>query len=439
VQGIYKQTIKRMKYLVEFKSWNEETPINEQNSSDYVWGFKANDKYASGTSKVGFADMITYNNYKKDGDLLAKGLTRDMSLLDWMSTEGFNKCEKRVLKLVADDQSRSALEGFKEKFPDKYAMFIVYATHDPIPNRDYNDQPVDKNSPLDLGKNLKIYATDLYNNLETTGTSGESTDPNPTNTPPIVYPAVKIEIPQDIDTSDFFEFNSWTLSDKFKKWLTDNVINPSKETISKLNPPEGKPKSYLNSLKITTSSSTIPNGVSPEDKKKHTFAELSDLRSESAIKYLKEELAKLGVLIDADTKIEKSTKGTNAGKKSTIAYASQPIGTDLTGTSGEEWDKTDANKQELKKYQRVEIEAGIIFNNTKKAEPVKGAETKQEPVKVDPKKPIEVKEKAFFVSITGDEKWRPRFRLPSINIDLGRIFKFQSKRNWGSTKCPKFK
>jgi hypothetical protein len=217
------------------------------------------------------------------------------------------------------------------------------------------------------------------------------------------------------------------------------VINPSKETISKLNPPEGKPKSYLNSLKITTSSSTIPNGVSPEDKKKHTFAELSDLRAESAIKYLKDELAKLGVLIDADTKIEKSTKGTNTGKKSTVAYASQPIGTDLTGTSGEEWDTTDANKQTLKKYQKVEIEAGIIFNDTKKTEPVKGAETKPEPLKIDPKKPIEVKEKAFFITITGDEKWRPNFTIPKIpKLRLVEIFKFKSKRNWGSTKCPKF-
>lgn len=426
-----------MKYLVEFKSWNDGNPINEQNSSDYIWGFKANDAGASGISKVGFESLKSFNLYKEDGYPLAKGLTKNMSLLDWMNTDGFAKCEERVLKLVADDQSRSALEGFKEKFPEKYAMFIVYATHDQLP-KDYKDRPVDRNSPLDLGKNLKIYATDLYNNLGTPAASGEPKDPNSSNTPPIVYPAVKIEIPQDIDTSDFFEFNSWTLSDKFKKWLTDNVINPSKETISKLNPPDGKPKSYLNSLKITTSSSTIPNGVSPEDKKKHTFAELSDLRAESAIKYLKEELAKLGVLIDADTKIEKSTKGTNIGKKSTIAYASQPIGTDLTGTSGEEWDKTDANKQELKKYQRVEIEAGIIFNNTKKAEPVKGAETNPEPVKVDPKKPIEIKEKAFFVTITGNEKWRPQFKFSGFNLDLGRIFKFESKRNWGSTKCFKF-
>ena len=109
-------------------------------------------------------------------------------------------------------------------------------------------------------------AVDFYNNLETPGTPGESTDPKSSDTPPTLYPEVKIEIPQDIDTSDFFEFNSWTLSEKFKTWLSENVINPSKEAISKLNPPEGKPKSYLNSLKVTTSSSTIPNGVSRSSK-----------------------------------------------------------------------------------------------------------------------------------------------------------------------------
>lgn len=427
-----------MKYLVEFKLWNDKSAINEQESAYYIWGFKANDADASGAGKFGFESLKGFNNYREGGYPLAKGLTKDMSLLDWMGTEGFDKCEKRVLDIVADDESRTALENFKEKFPEKYAMFIVFATHDKFP-REYKDDPVQRNAPLDLGKKPKIYAADFYNNYEDLLKPGESTDPKSSDTPPIVYPAVKIEIPQEVDTSDFFEFNSWTLSDKFKKWLTDNVINPSKETISKLNPPDGKPKSYLNSLKITTSCSTIPNGVSPEDKKKHTFAELSDLRAESTIKYLKEELAKLGVLIDADTKVEKSTKGTNAGKKSTVAYASQPIGTDLTGTSGEEWDTTDANKQELKKYQKVEIEAGIIFNDTKKPEPVKGAETKPEPIKVDPKKPIEVKEKAFFVTITGDEKWRPTFTIPKMpKLRLGEIFKFKSKRNWGSTKCPKF-
>jgi hypothetical protein len=427
-----------MKYLVEFKSWNDENPINEQVDPYYVWGFKANDQDASGTSKVGFSSLKSYNNYKAEGYPLAKGLTKDMSLLDWMNTEGFTDCEERVLKIVGDDQSKTALEGFKEKFPEKYAMFIVYATHDKLP-KDYKGEPVDRKAPLDLGKNVKIYAADFYNNRETPGAPGESTDPKSSDTPPILYPEVKLEIPQDIDTSDFFEFNSWTLSEKFKTWLTENVINPSKEAISKLNPPEGKPKSYLNSLKVTTSSSTIPNGVSPEDKKKHTFAELSDLRAESTIKYLKEELAKIGVLIDGDTKIEKSTKGTNTGKKSTVAYASQPIGTDLTGTSGEEWDKTDANKQVLKKYQKVSIETGIIFNDTKKGEPVKGAETKPEPIKVDSKKPIEVKEKAFFVTITAGKK--PKFKFPKIGLDIdwNRIFyRLENKRNWGSTKCFKF-
>lgn len=428
-----------MKYLVEFKAWSDPDSINEQSDAHYVWGFKANDKDAGGAGKFGFESMGVFDNYRASGEYpSAKGLTKDMSLLDWMKTEGFAKCEKRVLKAVADDSSRTVLENFKEKFPDKYAMFIVFATHDKFP-REYKDDPVQRTAPLDLGKQAKVYAADFYNNQEIPEIPGESTDPKSSDTPPIVYPAVKIEIPQEVDTSDFFEFNSWTLSDKFKKWLTDNVIAPSKEAISKLDPPEGKPKSYLNSLKITTSCSTIPNGISPEDKKKHTFAELSDLRAESTIKYLKEELAKLGVLIDADTKIEKSTKGTNAGKKSTVAYASQPIGADLTGTSGEEWDTTDAKKQELKKYQKVEIEAGLIFNDTKKMEPVKGAETKPEPVKVDPKKPIEVKEKAFFLTITGDEKWKPIFtpgRVPRLR--LGEIFKFKSKRNWGSFKCFKF-
>ena len=86
----------------------------------------------------------------------------------------------------------------------------------------------------------------------------------------------------------------------------------------------------------------------------------------------------------------------------------------------------------------VQIDAGLIFNNTKKVEPVKGAETKPEPTKAEPQKPIVVKEKAFFVTITGDEKWKPKFTFPSFNLGLGEIFKFKSKKNWGSVKCFKF-
>ena len=428
-----------MKYLVEFKSWDGASAINEQVDPSYSYGFKANDTDAVGDNKHGFNGLKSFYSYLADGTIKVEGLEPDMKLTDWMETEGFKNCEDKVLEIAYDgDNTVEALAKFKETFPEKYAMMIAWANHKKF-GKEYKGDPASRYSPLGIGRKSVVYAADFYTGYEKPGVPAKTTEGQPSSVPPIVYPAAKIEIPKDIDTSDFFEFNSWTLSDKFKTWLTDNVINPSKEAISKLNPPAGKPKSYLNSLKVTTSSSTIPNGISPEDKKKHTFAELSDLRAESTIKYLKEELAKLGVLIDADTKIEKSTKGTNAGKKSTVAYASQPIGTDLTGTSGEEWDKTDANKEVLKKYQKVEIEAGIIFNNTKPAEQVKGAETKPDPVTTEPKKSTIVKEKAFFVTISAEDQTVWKFRWPSINLNLGSIFKFKSKRNWGSTKCPKFR
>lgn len=428
-----------MKYLVEFKSWEDDNVLNEQVSAEYAYGFKANDADASGADKSGFAGLKPFYAYLADGTIKVEGLEPTMKLTAWMETEGFKNCENKLLSIVAKNaySTKEALSKFKETFPEKYAMMIAWANHEKFGN-EYKDEPVSRYSPLGLGRKSRVHAADFYTGYETPGVPKETTTEEPANTPPILYPAAKIEIPQDIDTSDFFEFNSWTLSEKFKTWLTENVINPSKEAISKLNPPDGKPKSYLNSLKVTTSSSTIPNGVSPEDKKKHTFAELSDLRAESTIKYLKEELAKIGVLIDGDTKIEKSTKGTNTGKKSTVAYATQPIGTDLTGTSGEEWDKTDANKEVLKKYQKVAIETGLIFNDTKKIEPVKGAETKPEPVTTAPKKSTVVKEKAFFVTITAVDQDVWKFTFPKIRLNLGSIFRFENKRNWGSTKCIKF-
>ena len=428
-----------MKYLVEFKSWEGDNFLNEQVSSEYAYGFKANDTDASGADKFGFAGLKPFYSYLADGTIKVEGLEPTMKLTAWMETEGFKNCENKLMSMVFknDRKTKDALSNFKTTFPEKYAMMIAWANHEKL-GKEYKDDPVSRYSPLGLGRKSRVHAADFYTGFEAPGVPKETSTGEPESTPPILYPEVKIEIPQDIDTSDFFEFNSWTLSDKFKAWLTDNVINPSKDAISKLNPPDGKPKSYLNSLKVTTSSSTIPNGVSPEDKKKHTFAELSDLRAESTIKYLKDELAKIGILIDGDTKIEKSTKGTNAGKKSTVAYANQPVGTDLTGTSGEEWDKTDANKQALKKYQKVSVEAGLIFNDTKKIEPVKGAETKPTPGTTEPKKSTVVKERAFFVTITDESKgWK--FKLPKLNIDWNMLFyKLESKRNWGSTKCFKF-
>jgi hypothetical protein len=429
-----------MRYLVEFKSWEDDNALNEQVSAEYAYGFKASDTDASGADKSGFAGLKAFYSYLADGTIKVEGLEPTMKLTAWMKTEGFKNSENKLLSIVYrndNNKSKNALAKFKETFPEKYAMMIAWANHEKF-GKEYKDEPVTRYSPLGLERKSVVYAADFYTGYETPGVPKETSEGEPENVPPILYPAAKIEIPQDIDTSDFFEFNSWTLSEKFKTWLTENVINPSKEAISKLNPPEGKPKSYLNSLKVTTSSSTIPNGVSPEDKKKHTFAELSDLRAESTIKYLKEELAKIGVLIDGDTKIEKSTKGTNAGKKSTVSYASQPVGTDLTGTSGEEWDKTDANKEVLKKYQKVAIETGLIFNDTKRVEPVKGAETKPAPVTTKPKESTVVKEKAFFVTIRAVDQDPWRFTFPKIRLNLGSIFRFESKRNWGSTKCYKF-
>jgi hypothetical protein len=54
-----------MKYLVEFKSWYDKSAINEQESSYYVWGFKANDQGASSGDKVGFAALSAFYAYKK--------------------------------------------------------------------------------------------------------------------------------------------------------------------------------------------------------------------------------------------------------------------------------------------------------------------------------------------------------------------------------------
>ena len=49
-----------MKYLVEFKSWEEDNALNEQVSADYAYGFKASDADATGSDKFGFNGLGSF-------------------------------------------------------------------------------------------------------------------------------------------------------------------------------------------------------------------------------------------------------------------------------------------------------------------------------------------------------------------------------------------
>ena len=84
-----------MKYLVEFKSWEDDNALNEQVSADYAYGFKASDADATGLDKFGFNGLGSFYSYLADGAIKVEGLEPTMKLTAWMETEGFKNCEKR--------------------------------------------------------------------------------------------------------------------------------------------------------------------------------------------------------------------------------------------------------------------------------------------------------------------------------------------------------
>lgn len=143
--------------------------------------------------------------------------------------------------------------------------------------------------------------------------------------------------------SDFFVDNYYETTPYFKEQFKADVIDPIKAQLEQIKNIEGKPKMYLKELNIVTSMSRIPNTESP-DGKTYTFEQLSKLRNESGLNYIKSQLDALGVLIDSNTVITQNYKGQNGD-----------------GTSGPEWKKgSDKSKYEPYKYLNVDIQ--VILN-----------------------------------------------------------------------------
>ena len=174
--------------------------------------------------------------------------------------------------------------------------------------------------------------------------AGERTEKVPVE--PKVYPSLPMVFPANSSpSSDFFVDNYYETTPYFKEQFKEDVIDPIKTQLESTRSVEGIPKMYLKKLNVDTSASRIPNTQSP-DGKTYTFKELSKLRNDSALKYIKSQLDALGVLIDSNTVITQNYKGQNGD-----------------GTSGPEWKKgSDKSKYEPYKYLNVDIQ--VVVNQT---------------------------------------------------------------------------
>jgi len=199
----------------------------------------------------------------------------------------------------------------------------------------------------------KTYPEKKWNKV-TCSNAGERTEK--IKREPVLYPVVPMVFPANsARSSDFFVDNYYKTTPYFKEQFKVDVTDPIASQLKLIKNVGEKPKAYLKSLSVDTSASRLPNGKSP-DGKTYTFEELSKLRNESALKYIKSQLSSLGVLIDSNTVITQNYKGQNGD-----------------GTSGPEWKRgNDKSKYEQYKYLNVDIQ--VIINKPPSPDEKEGGE-----------------------------------------------------------------
>ena len=237
--------------------------------------------------------------------------------------------------------------------------------------------------------------------------------PSTGNTDNTKYPSMSFVLPSTVPpNSDFFVDNEWVLTDTFKDMVESDIVSTVENGVNQIlaNFPNAKDRInvYLKSLKISTSCSTLPNGVPTQSKgaEKYrggiTFVELSTERNNAAKEYIIERLKQLNVGMDDETikNISQAVNGTNTG--------------DLLGTSGPKWNSSLSAKQKeilrpkFEKYKYAKIKIELQFNTTKPmADSTSGSTTPDKVVSNVDYNVVLTKRKGFNINI------------PKITLKLG--------------------
>jgi hypothetical protein len=286
----------------------------------------------------------------------------------------------------------------------------------------------------------------------------------------IVYPAKSYDYPLTEEAErNLFKDNEWTEpnAENFKKEVASLCADIAFE-MNKLNPPEGKPKAYLNLLWLEASASRFRNGGNAYNL---SFLELSNNRLNTGLEILKRELSAIGVVIDANSKIDLNPFGGNGdgttGPNPPIGYMYVPkgnykmdpaCGTDVTvcnlttlkGVKRSECGNPHATKQEYEQYKYVRGGVQVIFNDTIQPEPI---ENPGDEVPIDdvpnyeviniPSYPIYFYapgRKPFRIPLIGlRAKWEIKFDLDFDRQRRGRRpRKYKQPKKFDTLSCPVF-
>ena len=234
---------------------------------------------------------------------------------------------------------------------------------------------------------------------------------------PVMEQGYTMLTPPTIQQPMQFEFNEAVMTPEFIQYINDNIFGGIDEGIKKMSEElvkEGRKPAdvWVNKLKITSSSSTIPNGVSKKTfpGKIPTFKELSDKRAQVVYDYIVEGLKQRNGVINPEG-IEIDSQGTNAGKQISVKSGNQTLTLDGTGTSGPEYNGQ--NKDELRKYQRVDLTFDFAVKGT--TPPPQSEPVPTEPI---PEELVPISQTDFIVrfSATGRKRLKVKIRLPQITL-----------------------
>ena len=199
------------------------------------------------------------------------------------------------------------------------------------------------------------------------------------------FEPIEIPFPTYTKGSKLFEDNEYTLDNaKGLKEEVELFIDKLKDEMSKLNPPEGKPRAALTSLQVDASCSRFRNDVpgSPN----MSFYELAQKRIETTTKYIKQELKKIGVIVHEDYVESFNASGSNgdgsSGPNPPKGFSYVPVGkgvpmdencpsnVDVCKVGGKEVNRNEAgtphaDKKEYDKYKYVGGFLDIILNTNK--------------------------------------------------------------------------
>lgn len=298
---------------------------------------------------------------------------------DFSGPEGqtFIKTEQKILSMM-DPQSQEVWNSIPQKNPEFYMYSLLH----------YASWPWGKRNKMVVDNSVTITQEPIV-------TPGQPKDG-------VEVGGVEMTT-KGVQQPTLFVINEPILTDEFKQFLTQNIINVVKDNIAQVSKASKVTNVHIAKMFVTSSSSTAPNKQSQTLGKIPTFLELSKARGEVVYNFINESLKGIGVPVtySQDTK----SMGVNFQ------------GTNGDGTSGPAWSEVQKAGQDytsIQQYQRADVDFlyGVVSEKDAQQGPTDPGDT----VTYVPKKTDEFVIRVTEKGRTKRKLWfefTPKTRIPS--------------------------